>query len=229
LSNNLIFDPCSTFYNGRLALKLHAPEGSTELGTWTEYVNISENIFRGTTEVVSIGPESTGPDSDSIKQVDERVRNVLFEKNTVLPTTIGQNDQPTTDYLVVAAKDVTVRNNIFAGSGSSVPGNNTYLNAKVAKYTSYEGSHSSPDPTNVSFLNNVFYETKSGKNIEIFPWTDTKFTNNAVYSVNGSEHYCDSNSVGDCLVKTFPSGNTIDVNPGFISTTYGDPNFLKLK
>jgi hypothetical protein len=100
VSNNRLWNPGGT----RHAMKLHGPaagEGRPE----TRYVTVSDNLIRGRVWSVAIGPQ----DGDN----DERVSHVVFERNRTFGEPSIQVD------LVVWARDVLVRNNVFDGTGDS--------------------------------------------------------------------------------------------------------------
>lgn len=87
----------------RLALKLH---NESELSVpESRYIVISDNQLRGHVYGVSIAPQNATS--------DERVADVIFERNVLTALNDTQRS------LLVAALRVTVRNNVFDGSGGS--------------------------------------------------------------------------------------------------------------
>ena len=87
----------------RQALKLHGYDVGD--GPATEYVVVSGNSFRGSTYVVAIGPENG--------ESDEPIRHVVVERNVIRP------DEYSVLGLLLCSDDVTVRNNIFDGTGGT--------------------------------------------------------------------------------------------------------------
>ncbi len=91
------FGHCNEVYSH--LLKLHSRK-YPKFPVYTEKVVISKNVFHGNTPwPVAVGPQ------DAIS--DERVRDIIFEKNTMFfefQVSVG---------VMCAADDVTVRNNIF--------------------------------------------------------------------------------------------------------------------
>ncbi len=138
---------------GRHALKFHGPsqevlanagDGQGGLVNPTRFVVVSGNIFGGSGPwPVCIGPQ------DDLN--DERLRDIIVEKNRFFP---GYGDQSCCSSgvqvaLNVWASDVTVRNNIFDGTGSS------------AYYTAINMGRrgTTPPPSNNRVYNNTIYKT----------------------------------------------------------------------
>lgn len=99
ISNNRLWNPGAT----RHALKLHGPpygNGQPE----TRWVTVTDNLIRGKTWSVTIGPQ------DSFN--DERVSHVVFERNRFSGEPSVQID------MQVSACHVMVRNNVFDATGS---------------------------------------------------------------------------------------------------------------
>ncbi len=124
----------------RHLLKMHAGAfsrpGIAE-GKYTEQIVISENIFRGTGGhdwSVVIGPQND--------KSDERIRDVLVERNLFLP---GPGVQVA---LMLFGSDITVRDNIFnRGHGNTCIGGGT------------RGIE--PAPTHIALLHNTCYADSS--------------------------------------------------------------------
>ncbi|HLV68383.1 MAG TPA: PKD domain-containing protein [Polyangiaceae bacterium] len=100
ISNNVIGGASP----GKHAIKLHAPgfdEEGIGRGRVSERIVLSDNVFRGGGEdwTVSIGPQNA--------QSDERVRDLLVERNLFLP------GPRVSIPLQLSGEDLTVRNNIF--------------------------------------------------------------------------------------------------------------------
>ncbi len=85
----------------RLAIKLHAPDFSTD-PRYTEFVNISDNIIvgdGGQRWMVDFGPQN--------EVIDQRVRNILFESNL-----IKASDDVYISILALG-DEITIRENLF--------------------------------------------------------------------------------------------------------------------
>jgi hypothetical protein len=99
ISNNRLWNPGPT----RHALKLH---GGTFGGQRpeTRWVSVSDNLVRGTQWTMPIGPQDAGQ--------DERVSHVVVERNRFYGQSGIQAD------LMIHARQVMVRDNLFDGTGS---------------------------------------------------------------------------------------------------------------
>jgi hypothetical protein len=100
ISHNRLWNPGPT----RHAIKLHGPPFNGERPE-TRWVTISDNLIRGKTWSVAIGPQDGG--------VDERLSHVVFERNRSRGEDSVQVD------LEIWARQVMVRNNVFDGTGAS--------------------------------------------------------------------------------------------------------------
>jgi hypothetical protein len=100
IAHNRLWNPGPT----RHALKLHGPP-SGGARPETRWVTISDNLIRGKTWSVAIGPQDGG--------VDERLSHVVFERNRFWGEASVQVD------LEIWARQVMVRNNVFDGTGAS--------------------------------------------------------------------------------------------------------------
>ncbi len=152
ISHNTLSGSSLASNSGRHALKLHGPsqevlanagDGQGGLVNPSRFVVISDNIFGGSGPwPVGIGPQ------DDLN--DERLRDIIVEKNRFFP---GYGDQSCCSSgvqvaLNVWASDVTVRNNIFDGIGSS------------AYYTAISIGRRgiTPPPSNNRVFNNTIYK-----------------------------------------------------------------------
>ncbi len=125
------------------ALKLHGVTNSSG-NLETQYVTINDNVFRGGGAwAIAIGPQNA--------QRDERIRQVLFERNRTEGSTRVQMD------LLIWARDVTIRNNIFSGTGSSI-----YYTAILISTRGVE-----PSSQNVDVMNNTVYKGDSGQECDM--------------------------------------------------------------
>lgn len=126
----------------RHALKLHGPVHGDGRPP-TRDVVVSDNLFSGKTWTVSVGPQNAVS--------DERVSHVLFERNRTSSTETVQVD------LHLAARDVTVRNNVFSGTGSA----RYYAAVEVVR----RGVE--PEPANVRILHNTVIKGDAGAEFSV--------------------------------------------------------------
>lgn len=116
----------SDIENGvRIAMKLHGP-GEPYVGTFAEtgtnglryrskFINIHDNVFgTGGQYTVDIGPQNS--------EYDERISDVVFEKNKIVSDYGTASGLPTVASLTLAGRYMTARNNIIDGTGSTNDG-----------------------------------------------------------------------------------------------------------
>ncbi|MBL0275007.1 MAG: PKD domain-containing protein [Anaeromyxobacter sp.] len=154
IAHNRLWNPGPT----RHAIKLHGPPFNG-VRPETRWVTISDNLIRGKTWSVAIGPQDGG--------VDERLSHVVFERNRFLGEASVQVD------LEIWARQVMVRNNVFDGTGAS----NYYTAVAVGQrgvelasrdvrvinntmvrndsFSQFEGLRVQPVAENVIFRNNL--------------------------------------------------------------------------
>ena len=107
---------------GGATLKIHSGDtfnssngANAWLGQYTEYVEISDNVFTGTSGyAVEIAPQNS--------QYDERIRDVVFERNIV--SAYAQ--------VVVSGQNMSIRDNVFNQTVHSPIGLQTYRRAPTA-------------------------------------------------------------------------------------------------
>lgn len=163
-------------------VKLHADrEGCTS------NVVISDNVFEGSVWSVGIGPQNSG--------TDERVRNVLYERNVHL------RNASTQTALKVWARDVTIRNNVFINNtGGSVHA------------IDIEQRGIEPTPAGVRVCHNTFFAEQGS----ITPVTiatvasDTAVRNNLLAPTSGSFTI---SGTGSGLTQ---GSNLATAEPGFV-------------
>jgi hypothetical protein len=151
-------------------LKIHAGgSGSTWSGQYTQYVEISDNYFGGTSgaNAVEIAPENSAD--------DERLRYIVIERNVWWQSTALSGRQ-----LLISGVNITARDNAFylaadtnsgiqlcqLGSEPAPQYIETYNNSFYAASNSYSGAaivaasncnSGSTDPSNSYFENNLGY------------------------------------------------------------------------
>ena len=101
ISNNILIDPEAS---GKASLKLHNHPG---LSPASEDIIVSGNTFQGDQWPVTLGPQSAS--------FNELIQRVLFERNRVTVQSNGRGLRG----MMLFGPDMTVRNNVFNGAGSS--------------------------------------------------------------------------------------------------------------
>lgn len=139
ISHNSIYDPPIH------GLKLHAYGRSLQgPAADSRHVVISDNTFRGGRECVKLAPQ----DSES----DEYVRDVVFERNTVL----SNRDMVTCVFL--QAQRVTLRNNLLVGTGGGGSTNGFHLERLNPDL---------PVPSDIRILHNTLWRNDMGDYMEL--------------------------------------------------------------
>jgi hypothetical protein len=138
--------------NSAAVLKLHNgntyASASTWTGVYTELVEISDNLFTGTSgaQIVENAPQNAGD--------DERLRNIVVERNLFSATTGVEGGR----LLMVSAVNETVRDNVFYMPGSSS------LFAAFGTQVARRGIE--PVASEVELYNNTCYAPKSTGNAQ---------------------------------------------------------------
>lgn len=226
ISENLVSGSSLTSGAGRHALKLHGPGYSTlhgvnELGApspgtgllehKTEYVVVSGNVFgsSGPWPVV-IGPQDALTDAE--------VSNVVFERNLVCSAYGSQSSTPVNTAVHVWAHDVTLRNNVFDGTGSA----GDYTGIYIDRYGS------EPAPERVVVCNNTIYRKDNAAGnfrigIDIGPGaSDTSVWNNLV-AFPGTSSAIAARLVQNAGKATDFAANLYLEVPGFIDPDNPNP------
>ena len=179
INHNYFHDAAS----GRHLLKLHAPKWhASGMGfhRYSENVLISANIFQGTASAwpVVVGPQ----DSNS----DERLRNILIEKNVLYSSTDTQIG------IRSSGSDTTIRNNIF-----DLTGGPSWVEAIAVSRRGIE-----PAPLRTFIYNNAVYNATGNARLAE-PHSDTVVINNIVHAPLGDA------TVG-CSSATCTNNLTVD-------------------
>ncbi|ACL66310.1 PKD domain containing protein [Anaeromyxobacter dehalogenans 2CP-1] len=130
IAHNRLWNPGGT----RHALKLHGP-GHGDGRPETRWVTVTDNLVRGKVWSLAVGPQDG--------EKDERVSHVVLERNRTHGEASVQVD------LLIWARDVMVRNNVFDGTGAS-----KYYTAVLVGRRGIE-----PDPEGVRVVNNTIVRT----------------------------------------------------------------------
>lgn len=193
--------PTPQGYSGQTYVGTYAEVGSTGVRHLSEFTVISDNVFGGNYPwVVSIAPQNAG--------YDERVSDVLFEKNRILmdyETTGAAGDTP----IDISAMYVTARNNIIDATGGDtyVVGIHAYKRGVEFSTALHEG---------IRIYNNTFYsQTNHTTGIKAIRVHDTVL--GAVVANNYASFPNTSVAVvlEDLGVNTISSNNAITTAPGF--------------
>lgn len=157
ISNNIISGSSINNDNGRHALKLCGPGyssfgnvneyGTPEPGTGllanrTEFTVVSDNVFGSSGPwPVMIAPQDTATDA--------LITDVIFERNRIITNYGIKSSKNVNVALHVTGRYITVRNNIFDGTGSSTD------------YTAIEiiSEGDEPTPQGVEIYNNTIYRS----------------------------------------------------------------------
>lgn len=217
ISHNIISGASYGGSNGRHALKLHGPSESV-IGTYAEtggiglphrskFTIIANNIFGGSGPwPVSIGPQ----DSSS----DQRLSDIIIEKNKMLASFGTQSDTPVTIGLIFEGRYITARNNILDGTTL----NNDYIGISVTR----RGIEATPLGNRV--YNNTIYRNTEAVNgaigIDIdSSASDTVIRNNFIAFPGVSNQTLINDSSGSSIFDH----NLLNNNHGFVDPNNNDP------
>lgn len=203
ISHNRLWNPgCVSGYPNdcRHALKLHSYEhDSYGDGPDTMWVSITDNLVRGKAWSVAIGPEDGGR--------DERITHVIYERNRHWgEATVGRD-------LMIWARNVIVRNNLFDGTGSGA----YYAAVEVAR----RGIE--PPPDDVRIVNNTAVRTSGG--LEFYGValssvdTNVRVRNNLVAGPGSGIAAMITGAAGSGYVADH---NLVNSSPGFTAPSRGD-------
>jgi hypothetical protein len=220
ISNNTLSGASLTSGTGRHALKLHGPGDSEynngaltprtiELAKQTRFLVISGNTFGSSGPwPVAIGPQDAG--------ANEALSDILFERNRLISSFGSQSSTPVQISLMLWARNVTVRNNIFDGTASSGDYTAMQINRRGVE----------PAPAGVEVYNNTIYRRDNGASsiragIDVgAPASGTVVRNNlAAFPGAGSSATAVRNASSDLT----QSNNLLLGAPGFIDPNNSDP------
>jgi hypothetical protein len=180
--------------NTGAVFKLHSGNTSMNQATWigqyTEYVEISDNLFTGAS-----GPQlvETAPQN---QQDDERLRNIVVERNLFLGVSGGFGRQ-----ILVSAVNETLRDNIFHVTASD--GTAPQYGAQVAQRAS------EPVPQYVQVYNNTCYALQTIGSCIGFDGSN--FAGPAINSWAGNNLFY-NNGINSPVVVNNGSGNAVGGN-----------------
>lgn len=171
ISENQLCDPSINSDLGRHALKLHSANLHDSIHT--NHVVVSDNIFRGSVWPVTIAP------TDAWKP--EKISDIIFERNTIVEDSLST--RATQQALLVSARDVTVRNNLFTGATRRP----YYFAVRIMDYNLPD----LPAPANIRVLNNTVAHAVDTDGTAVLLYLDgagisnVMAANNLVYAPRG--------------------------------------------
>ena len=179
-------------------LKLHNANPSSSAawtGVYTELVEISDNLFTGTSgaQLVETAPQNSA--------VDERLRNIVVERNVFSPAGGGGRQ------LQVSAVNETVRNNVFHSTSAA--------QSAFGVQAAQRGIE--PVPSAIEVYNNTCDQVQT---CVVFNGVTESAPANNSYAKNNLNY----NPAGGTTVSNTGSGNTVSnntvsptSNPGFVN------------
>jgi hypothetical protein len=182
IENNTIEN--ANYVGGVLKLHNGNPSSTTAwTGVYTEFVEISDNLFTGTSgaQLVENAPQNS--------TTDERLRNIVVERNVFSPAGAGGRQ------LQVSAVNETVRNNVFHSTSSS----QSAFGVQAAR----RGME--PAPSGVEIYNNTCDHVQTC--VALDGVTESAPANNS-YAKNNLNY----NPAGGTTVSNTGSGNAVSNN-----------------
>ncbi len=204
ISNNVLLNQAAYKH----VLKLHAP-GWSKFGLYSQKIVISDNKLKssdlsGASWMFTIQPQRC----TSFEPTDERIRNVVVERN------LFESGRDTQVGLLVGSRDVTIRNNLFNMAKG------VYQRAVSVGQCNIE-----PKPLNVAVINNSFYSAYAGnfKAIAINSTaSNASVINNLAYAPNSSNPSLFSGSA-------FAQNNLLMDTNEYVKSSPVNPDDFKLK
>jgi hypothetical protein len=218
----------NTFLNANnvgAVLKLHNGNTNNSSSTWTgvytEIIEISDNAFGGTSgaQLVENAPQNAGD--------DERLRNIVFERNLFQASTGVQGGRQ----LLVSAVNETVRDNVFympgtsakypaygvqvakrgvepVPSGVEVYNNTCYAPTAVDGQTcvGFDGNSMSAPAINSTAQNNLFFLSAAGHSTVVNKGAGNTVSNNSV-SPNGNPGFTNASGIFNLITDFKPTAN----------------------
>lgn len=212
ISQNQFYDPSINSALGRHALKLHSAMHDPMYNT--NHVIVSDNIFRGSVWPVTIAPQ------DAYKP--EVVEDVVFERNVVVEDYFST--MPTQQALLISARDVTVRNNIFTGATRR----SHYFAVRVLEYNC-----GGVVPQNIRVFNNTMAHGFDESATSVFLYLDganvsgVHAANNLLYSPMANSASCMFYFANGAKVNNVMAHNNLAHSPN--SSTFVIDNGTRMK
>jgi hypothetical protein len=172
ISHNIVSGSSLNTTSGLHALKLHGLNESlidnpTKPSHRTQFVVISDNVFGGS----GPWPVATGPQNG---EYDERLSDIIFQRNRFIAGYGNLSSRLVSKGLVVEARYVTIRNNIFDGTGSD----ESYYSMVITR----RGIE--PAPVGTRIYNNTIFKDDSDNATSMFIGVDVGEVNESVILKN---------------------------------------------
>ena len=234
-AHNVASGASLTNLNGRLDLKFHGPkmtkteEGGPEVGPYdvtgagglpysSQYMVITNNLFGGSGPApISIGAQNPWS--------DERVYDVIFEKNKYIADYGAYNNRPVMKVINTNGRYVTIRNNIFDDSYSDPSVDHGEITFIAVTDLDESVQSQVPPATDIMIYNNTFNGTGDTRRNGMFMLgVDTNAQNvmlkNNVMSLPNETHapILELNHL-DYQGTATTSNNIITKTPGFADAT----------
>lgn len=200
----------------KLVLKLHGPPedrvsktDDTLLDNRTENLVVSDNVF-GTSYAWAV------PIAAANSAYDTRLTEILVEKNRFLSGVGTAHPNPVQQHLQIGASNITVRNNIFDGSGS--------IEYRAPIAVDKSGPATKPAITGVNIYNNTCYHDTASPlpqyyGIYVYEAEGVEIKNNLITLPLGAAnavYYC-----SDCD-QVSAEGNLLTNSPEFVDSANAD-------
>jgi len=192
-------------------LKFHNGNTYNSLPTWTgvytELSVISDNLFTGTSgaQLLEVAPQNGGD--------DERMRNILIERNLFAASTGAQGGRQA----MISAVNVTLRDNVFYMPGSALI--YPILGAQIAQ----RGVE--PIPSGVEVYNNTCYAPNNEPNQSCIGFDTTgSMRAGGINSYARNNLFFVASASGKAVVDNTAAGNTISNNSSNIAANPGFTN-----
>jgi len=187
-------------------LKLHNGNPNSQgswIGQYTELVEISDNLFTGKSgaQLVEIAPQNS--------VTDERLRNIVFERNLVYGTSGGSGK------VLASVQNGSFRDNAFNGINSGGSQYGLQMAKRGVEWTNTSGAPvNASEPQYDEAYNNTCY----GSICIAFSGSDFQSPANSGWAKNNLMH----SQSGGSTVSDSGSGNTVSNNTSNVSN---DPGF----
>ena len=192
-------------------LKLHNGNPNSQgswIGQYTELNEISDNLFTGTSgaQLVEIAPQNS--------VTDERLQNIVFERNLVIGTAGGSGK------VLTSVQNGTFRDNVFNTADTSGTDFSLQIARRGVEWNSTAGAPTNPsEPQYNEAFNNSCYSLSSSNGCIGFNGVNFRSPGNSGWAKNNLYY----NPAGGTTVSNTGAGNAISNNT---STVASNPVFV---
>jgi hypothetical protein len=192
-------------------LKLHngnPNSQSTWIGQYTELNEVSDNLFTGMSgaQLVEISPQNS--------VTDERLRNIVFERNLLYGTTVGSGR------LLASVQNGTFRDNVFNTADTVGTNLSLQIARRGIEWNSTPGAPDKPaEPQYNEAFNNTCYSLSSANGCIGFDGDYFHSPGNNGWAKNNLYY----NPAGGTTVSNTGTGNSISNNTSAVT---GNPVFI---